>query len=201
MGDAQIHTKDARRDSAMLIAAWAKDNPPMIRLLASVGSDLTCRNASGVSPLQSAACLNHSKNIETILELGADVNTFDQNGDTPLFECIYYGCMESLRVIARCPVDRYHCNRKGWSLLHVLALYGNTDIFMELRHLLPGIDTDCMDESDRTAVDALKCRADADSSFVALFMAFLRDIGPRNGEAEEEGSVKSFDTAVEEQDE
>ena len=77
MGDVQIQAKDLRADSAMLIAAWAADNPAMIRLLASAGGDVTCRNANGVSALQSAACLNHPKNIETFLELGADMNSFD----------------------------------------------------------------------------------------------------------------------------
>ena len=201
MGDARIHARNLRADSAMLIAAWAADNPAMIRLLVSAGGDVTCRNASGVSALQSAACLNHPKNIEAFLELGANVNSFDQNGDTPLFECIYYGCMKSLRVIARYPVDRYHCNKKGWSLLHVLALYGNSDMVSDLSHLLPGIDTELMDMSGRTALEALKCRADVDSTFATEFKALLRGIATLDEEAEDDASVRSFDTAVEEQEE
>ena len=97
-------------------------------------------------------------------------------------------------------MDRYHCNKKGWSLLHVLALYGNTDILSDLRHLLPGIDTGCVDESGRTALEALNCRANADSNFVNVFTVLLRDIDKSNEEAEDEASVTSFETAFEEQD-
>ena len=71
--------------------------------------------------------------------------------------------------------------------------------FGEVRHLLPSIDVGCVDEAGQTAKEALNGRANADAGFVALFIDFLREMKEREEDAEDGKSVKSFESALEEQ--
>ena len=198
-GDTKIDSMDGRGQRPILIAAWAIDSPDMIKVLVDAGGDVTCCNESGVSALQSAACLNHPKNVQTFLDLGANVNTFDHNGDTALFECIYYGCVETLRVLACQPVDRYHYNRKGWNLLHVLARYGTSEMLSIVRHLLSGVDVSFEDESGNTALETLNRRTDSNAEFASMFKATIYKLEEKAEEVEDDASVESYDTAAEEQ--
>ena len=173
LGGIQVNVSDLRGDSPMLVAAWGQDEPGIIRLLASVGGDVMCRNANGVTALQSAACLNHPNNIREFLDLGADPNAFDQNGDTPLFETIYYECKEAMEVLVGQHIDVSHCNRKGWNLLHVLALYGTVETFGLVRHLLGSSELAQQDSMGRMPIEALRSRTVVEQEFLDLFTKYL----------------------------
>lgn len=193
---ANVFVIDKIGDNPIMISAWANDCPEVINLLVSAGAQVTSRTITGVTPLQSAACVNHVQNASTFLSLGADPNASDNNGDSPLFETIYYGCMEVMDILLKQDIDHSHRNRNGWTVLHVLALYGTVDIMNQVVPYISGVDVAWRDGKGRRAIEALEDRIEADEEFRAVFQAWWASIA-EDLRDEDENSEASYASALE----
>ena len=77
-------------------------NDPFTDLLSSgLGYISLQREAS----LLEAVNLGHEKCVETLLESGADVNTVDRHGNSPISESAAFNCVECLKLLVKAGAD------------------------------------------------------------------------------------------------
>lgn len=123
-----------------LLAAKAAD-VEMMRLLVEVGADPLLPNEDGTTPLMVAAGVgiwavgeSPGTNAEALdavkyaLELGGDVTTIDDNGDTALHGAIIRGWEPLVRFLLDQGADLDAVNEKGWTPLRIAkgVFYSNT---------------------------------------------------------------------------
>jgi ankyrin repeat protein len=190
---AKIRLRDERSESDVLVSAWAYENASMVKLLVAAGADVMTRNSNNVTPLQSSSGLNYPGNVATILNLGTEPNASDKNGDTPLFEAIYYDCTEVIEILIKQDINYTHYNKAGWTILHVLALYGTVDTMNRVTPYVKGVDALWQDSRGRTAADALEDRLEANEKFCTDFRAYLVSFD----DTRDDDSIESFASAVE----
>ena len=77
-------------------------NDPFTDLLSSgLGYISLQREAS----LLEAVNLGHEKCVETLLEAGADVNTVDRHGNSPISKSVAFNCVECLKLLVKAGAD------------------------------------------------------------------------------------------------
>ena len=77
----------------------------------------------------SAAILNNDyQRVESLLALGADPNTADQRGGTPLHYTASYGREVIVPLLLAAGANPNVANMNGWTPLHVAASYGREEI-------------------------------------------------------------------------
>ncbi|MDQ3331575.1 MAG: ankyrin repeat domain-containing protein, partial [Planctomycetota bacterium] len=116
-----------------LMAARASD-VPLMRLLISLGADPKLPNADGCTPLLAAAGVGALGDgdeaagteeealeaVRVLLELGADVNAADENGETAMHGAAYQSRAELVNLLAENGADVSIWDRKnkwGWTPL------------------------------------------------------------------------------------
>jgi len=128
-GGGRMHMKGA---TPFLLAAKAADLP-MLRLLVELGADPTLTNVENCTPLLAAAGIgvlapgeepgSEDEAIETItylMELGADLNAVDDNGETVMHAAAYKCMAGLLQWLDANGADIHVWNRKnryGWTPL------------------------------------------------------------------------------------
>jgi ankyrin repeat protein len=122
-----------------LLAARASD-APLVRLLLELGADPIIPNADNCTPLLAAAGVGalgdgeesagtEEEAIETVgllLELGADVNAVDNNGETAMHGAAYQSLAKLVQVLADrgAKVDVWNRpNKWTWTPLHIARGY------------------------------------------------------------------------------
>ena len=123
-----------------LLAAKAAD-VDMMRLLVELGADPLLPNEDGTTPLMVAAGVGiwavgespgtNEEALEAVkyaLELGGDVTTVDDNGDTALHGAIIRGSERLVRFLLDQGADIEAANEKGWTPLRIAkgVFYSNT---------------------------------------------------------------------------
>jgi ankyrin repeat protein len=118
-----------------LLAARAAD-VPLMRLLLELGADPTLSNADHCTPLMAAAGvgalgdgdeaagteLEAVETVRLLLELGADVNAVDDNGETAMHGAAYQSRAKLVQLLAEHRADINVWNRKnkfGWTPLMI----------------------------------------------------------------------------------
>ncbi|EXJ90248.1 hypothetical protein A1O1_03347 [Capronia coronata CBS 617.96] len=188
-----VHLKDKRGDDAILVAAWASDAPLMIETLVKAGANIMSHNAGGVTCLQSAACLNHAGNVAALLDLGADIDAFDQNGDTPLFETIYYDCKQAFETLLQRRIDWTHRRRDGSTILHIVALHGGLDTIKAVGPHIAGVDLSLANAKGQTALEMLADRLVPCEEFSQRFRMLIETLSDLTDSASE----GNFESALE----
>lgn len=120
---ADIFYRDPNDNETLLhnAAITGDDNTDIIRLLVDSGCDQEYKNDAGLTPLAMAAKWGKPTNVETLLSLGANVNTVTRAGMTPLKWALQssfkidsvdakdagvewarsQGCMEAVKILRR----------------------------------------------------------------------------------------------------
>ena len=131
-GRAQFTTTGA---TPFLLACWTSDIP-LMKLLLERGADPTIPNEDGSTPLIAATGIGDLGSgdelpgtedeavaaTQLVLELGADVNAVDENGETAMHGAAYQNRPEVVRLLAEHGADVGVWNRKnkwGWSPLMI----------------------------------------------------------------------------------
>ena len=153
-----------------LLAAKAADIE-MMRLLVELGADPQLPNEDGTSPLMVAAGVGiwavgespgtNDEAIEAVqyaLELGGDVTTIDDNGDTALHGAIIRGSEPLVRFLLDEGADIEATNEKGWTPYRIAkgVFYSNTGkrwAEMETLLLELGADPSSATGADNTISD------------------------------------------------
>ena len=153
-----------------LLAAKAADIE-MMRLLVELGADPQLPNEDGTSPLMVAAGVGiwavgespgtNDEAIEAVqyaLELGGDVTTIDDNGDTALHGAIIRGSEPLVRFLLDQGADIEATNEKGWTPYRIAkgVFYSNTGkrwAEMETLLLELGADPSSATGADNTISD------------------------------------------------
>ncbi len=91
------------------------------------------------------------KEIQTIVDLGADVHTKDKSGRTALFFAAAFGTLENMEKLIDLGLDLYARNRWGGTILFFAAAFGrNPDRIPQLGAM--GLDLHATDRNGRTAL-------------------------------------------------
>jgi ankyrin repeat protein len=134
-GDSELGRFTTTGSTPFLLAARASD-VPLMRLLVELGADTTIGNADGCTPLMAAAGVGalgdgeesagtEEEAIEAVrvlLELGADVNAVDDNGETAMHGAAYQSRSKLVEFLAEHGADVNNWNRKnkaGWTPLMI----------------------------------------------------------------------------------
>ena len=118
----------------ILQSACNNNSPSEVRLLFALlsqqGVELDEVNASGMTALTQCALDGNLRCVQTLVELGAGVNTTDKHGWTALHHAVSEGYSDIVRFLLRCEADVHVLNRDGETALDL----AQTE---ELRTLLP----------------------------------------------------------------
>ena len=96
--------------------------------------DVNAVNELGATVLHIAAASISDKNhisvvIPKLLELGADINAQDNDGDTPLHLAVYNGNVEAVRILTMNKADVHLYNDKGFAPIHLAAIISTPETF------------------------------------------------------------------------
>jgi ankyrin repeat protein len=134
-GDSELGRFTTTGSTPFLLAARASD-VPLMHVLVDLGGDIAIPNADNCSPLSAAAGVGalgdgdesagtEDETIEAVrmlLELGADVNAVDDNGETAMHGAAYQSWSKLVGFLAEHGADINIWNRKnkaGWTPLMI----------------------------------------------------------------------------------
>jgi ankyrin repeat protein len=110
---------ETRETLAHLVCKVDISTQTVLTILARNGVDLNHQNSVGQTCLMiSCMKLRSNINITTILELGADVNIQDNEGNTAITLLSGHN-IHYLSILAKLGGDIYHCNAAGKSVAHI----------------------------------------------------------------------------------
>lgn len=70
--------------------------------------------------------------INRLLRNGVNINALNEEGDTPLHQCIREGRVESAKLLVEFGADVKRTNRDGWSPAHLATFLGHRDLLLYL---------------------------------------------------------------------
>jgi ankyrin repeat protein len=209
MAGSSVHIHDIYGDTALHVAAYADENPSLIELLFVAGASVNARNSrSGQVPLNHAACLNHARVAECLLQLGAEVNASNNDHNTPLFEAMRYANAATVEVLLRHGARVDLLNKARQTILHTAATWGDEgciSLLINEGRLRggQGVDVLARDRNGRSALDCLRNRSGMAQEIVTAMVRLLENLGCQDGRIEEihddnetdseDGEIEFFD--------
>jgi len=146
---ADIHRIDNRGKTPVEYAACYTRDPAIFRLLIEKGANIH-RGGSGSTPLHNAADNSKTHNIILFIDLGADVNARDAEGNTPLINAA--GSYECIDILLKAGAQINLQNNEGKTALIRAAQYGGDPRVITLL-LQNGANARLQDNTGRTALD------------------------------------------------
>ena len=153
----------------------------VVGCLVAAGADPNARNEHGITPFIHYAMKNCMAAAQALLENGADVNIADHDGDTALFQSIYF-CSDDITelLLSRGAAYTSWCST-GYSILHLAALSGGLRTLAILHAAeLQGLDPDAPCGQGQTPLQLAQARVSKPEGFVERLWEVLVDIRTRN---------------------
>ena len=156
-----------------LHCATVRDEPETIRILVSAGTNINGKSILGSAPLANAAARNFVVSSKVLLECGADPNSVDNEGDTPLCEAVFHRAHGVLRLLFQNgSIPR--TNHGGNTILHYAAAYGDLETIQILKEfVIPSINPDFVNKQGKSALDLAQERKILPGNFLCKFKALL----------------------------
>jgi ankyrin repeat protein len=134
-------------------AATKEGSAKLISLLLLHKAELDASNNHfGATPLQQAVGHSNVRGCRHLLDLGADIEHEDRDGDTPLFQGVVRNAHDCLQLLLSRESNHLHRNHNRCTLLHLAALHGDQGTFKILAEAdLNGIDIDARDNKSMCA--------------------------------------------------
>jgi hypothetical protein len=113
------------------------------------------------TPLLIASQENHVECVQFLLELGADLEVADHDGDTALLAAVYGHAHETVKILLEEGASHLARRNDGSTILHKVSHQGDSQMLDLLsEHGLPGVDIYVKDSSGQTARDVFLQRLD-----------------------------------------
>jgi ankyrin repeat protein len=120
--------------------------------------------------LHKAAYEGDAERVKELLKKGANPNTKDVFGRTPLHEAASEGSVDVVKLLLEHGADPNIQDEVGWTPLHSAALWGHDDVVKLL--LVYGADPTVKDKDERTPLDL--ARAGGHRKVVSVIKGWLR---------------------------
>lgn len=121
----------------------SKNSTPLLQYLLAEEADIQHKSSYGCDALFIAVQCNHLSGTFLLLNAGADPNTTDNNGDTPLYWLLrkYSGApnreyLDMLRLLIRFKSSVTIAAHDGSNALHILAGYSGENLDLASAHLI-----------------------------------------------------------------
>jgi ankyrin repeat protein len=104
-----------------------------IKKFISEGFDINSKGSSGKTPLLSSS-LNY-ENLKVLIELGADINSIDDNGENALFLIAHFdipGVEQCIDLLIKSGINVNEKNKNGKTPLMEAGVFGNLTLVKEL---------------------------------------------------------------------
>lgn len=174
LSGADVHSTDNGDNSPLHYAARHTDDLESVKILIRAGAQVDRKNAPGNTPFAGAAMMNRVTIGKYLLKCGADRYSTNKYGDTPLRETIHHNRHKFLRMLLE---DETRCddiNTRGSSLLHALALEGDTKtVRILMAASLNRFDTEQKNYQGETAMDICEKRIRVPEGFKEAFSVLL----------------------------
>ena len=157
---------------------------------------------NGITALALATTIGHSKSVKILIENGADVESADDDGCTPLMVSLFYQSDVSLKVLLEAGADYTKTDSYGDPILHNVAIYGGLRT-VEIIHAakLDGRNIISMNKQGKTALELAQTRDTKPEGFVDAFQLMLDGIfAPRTGSPIQRGGIGSEGNIVQQVD-
>jgi hypothetical protein len=130
---------------------WSEEKDrPKTRLYSWTLDD--CKEYQGRSPIHLAARMDHLAKVQLLVFHGADIESLDKRGRTPLLLSIYWNSHKTIAWLLseRVPMDTVTAEKM--TILHYVARFGDMGTIVLLRNTqITGVDVDQKDENGHTA--------------------------------------------------
>ena len=159
-------------------AWWQRADVESVRQILASGMDVNVRDEDGVSLLHRAACLSEPSVLEFLIESGADIESCNRWGQTPLFEA----SGENMLILIDANADINKPDNQGLTPLHWVAYDLMKRRGDELKWLIDhGADVQVVDQNGFTALH-LACRPSlvVAAEYVDDLLAAKADINARD---------------------
>jgi ankyrin repeat protein len=177
MASANPFSLDRRGASALHTAAASCDDLAIIRPLLLTGLRLDGRNTHDCTPLSFTPLKDSSNVAHFLLSQGADINSIDKDGDTPLTESIRLNAHSCLELFLRKGADYHTVNKIGWTVLHFAATHADiTTLKILASHYLSGLDTEAQDVNGKTPMKCLAERHYVSRQIMDAFGILLQSV-------------------------
>lgn len=117
--------------------------------------DIEARTVRGRTPLASAAERNNVRAVRYLIQQGANINTQDEEGFSPLFLAVSWGSVAVAGVLLRFKPDYRHKTRVGDTVLHCAAMSPNMEMLKLLSFGLVDVDVNARGDMRFTAREIL----------------------------------------------
>jgi ankyrin repeat protein len=164
------------------VAAGAGQSDGILTLLIEHGSNV---QDSGTldrdTPLTHAAFCDRDRACKFLLAHGAQIDSEDWEGDTPLFEAIRTRSHRALTALLDAGANVLHVNHNDCTILHRIAISGNKrTISIMSKVFLAGLNWEAKDRSNRTAREYMQMRSDLPDGFLEAFNQLVDKIEKDN---------------------
>ena len=115
------------------------------------------------------------------MNYGADINTTDKDGDTPLHKSVHYNANDVLQLLLSREVIYTTWDSNGDSILHQAAKSGDLGMLQIIQNAgLIGIDPDALSRQGYKPLQLAEERITKPAGFAENFLEILVDIRTRN---------------------
>jgi len=185
---ANVNASDSTQSNAIAYAAEHAD-PALLQIFISSGARIDGLDMWKCTPFHAAAAWDNVPAMEYLLEHGAELNQKDWEGDTPLTSAISWHAYDAISWLLEQGADHRIITHAGFSILHEVALAGDTKIARMLATAkLKGLNHNAKENKGRTARDIMYSRSEVaeDEEFRRAFEALIESVIEVNSSADED---------------
>ena len=178
---ANASCKNTEFQTPLHYGASARSSSNIIKTFLAAGIDTEERDICGATALSIAAIRNNVLGMTTLLDHGANIDTQDNDGDTPLIDAVSKCCNGSIELLLKRGANHIVPNKNYDTILHKAAQSGDMQTVNIIRAAnLKGLDPYARNCNGETPLEIAQQRFSKPEGFVDLFLVLLFEIRNRN---------------------